>query len=164
MENHHVLKEKKNRQEQNPRSRIHLFLLLRYFLDEVEHSLCVLLITFIFICAFLCREWKLLTLFTRVRMRCCFVLQVSEPGEQCEGATQAFHFWHKKARCARQNICIEILARWCLASWCTDYCICLTVISLRKSIGISITKRDFKDDEYCSYIKCQWLLNCISYF
>lgn len=97
-------------------------------------------------------------------LECSFVLQVSEPEEQCEGATQAFHFWHKKARCARQNICIEILACWCLASWCIDYCICLTVISLRKSIGISIIKRDFKDHEDCSYRKCQWLLNCISYF
>lgn len=92
------------------------------------------------------------------------VLQDPLSAERCEGATQAFRFQHEKARCAQQTMCVEILVCWCPASWCRDYRIFLAANSLGISKGISISERDFEDDGDLSYLKCQWLLNCISYF
>lgn len=143
--------------------RICIFLLLKNLLNEVEHTFWRLVITCVLICAPLFGEHKLPPLLITTKTHWS-VLQDSLTAEQCKGATRAFHFEHEKAKFARQTVCIEILDCWCLASWCRDYCICLTVNSLRKSIGIPITERDFEDDEDLSYLKCQWLLNCISYF
>lgn len=93
----------------------------------------------------------------------------------CSSVLQNCHCWRvqrcytsisflaAEARRARQTMCIEILSCRCLASCWGDYFVCLTVNSSGNSIGTSITEGNFEDvEDLC--LKCQWLLNYISYF